>query len=214
MHMPRANTLALVVLSNILPLLGVLLAGWDIYTLLIFYWMETCVIAFWTVMTIAFHKGEETWTFDGLGRRTGGLASAGAGFIAVHAGFFMAIHLFLMSSLYGGDWPGHLRSPQVFLETFLIGQNLWPMLTLIGLHRAAIFREDRKEESVAPVIVSLYMRIVVMQVVIIFGAWGAMLLGSGWFGLILLVAMRTILDLRWPSILAYVLDKTNKAAKR
>ncbi len=211
MNLPPANTLAFVVLSNVLPLLGVLLAGWDIYTLLIFYWMETVVIAFWTVLTIAFHKGEETWTLDGFRRRTGGLASVGAGFIAVHAGFFMAIHLFLMSVLYGDEWPGHLGSAPIFLETFLVGQNLWPMLALIFLHRAAIFREDRKDASVAPVIVSLYMRIVVMQVVIIFGAWGAMLLGSGWFGLILLVAMRTMLDLRWPAILAYVLRMTEKA---
>lgn len=214
MIMPRANNLVLIVLSNILPLLGVLVAGWDIYTLLVFYWLESCVIAFWTVVTIAFHKGEETWTFDGYARRTGGLASAGAGFIAVHAGFFMAIHLFLMSALYGGDWPGHLKSPQIFLETFVIGQNLWPMLALVFAHRAAIFLEDRKADSVAPVVVSLYMRIVVMQVVIIFGAWGAMLLGNGWFGLILLVAMRAALDLHWPAILAYVLDKTGKAAAR
>ncbi len=214
MHMPRANTLALVVLSNILPLLGVLLAGWDIYTLLVFYWMETAIVAFWTVLTIAFHEGKETWTLDGFGRRTAGLAGAGAAFIAVHAGFFMSIHLFLMSALYGGDWLEHLKSPLVFLETFLIGQNLWPMLALVFVHRAAIFWEDRKQQSTAPVIVSLYMRIVVMQVVIVIGAWGAMLLDSGWFGLILLVAMRTALDLRWPDILAYVLRLTDKAAQK
>lgn len=207
MTLPRANTLALVVLCNVLPLLGVLLAGWDVYTLLVFYWCETVIIALWTVLTIAFHKGLETWTFDGAAPRTKSLASAGAGFVAVHAGFFMTIHLVLMSVLYGGDWPGHLRSPQAFIATFVIGETLWPMLALVFLHRAAMFSEDRKADTLTPLIASLYMRIVVMQVVIILGAWGVMLMGSGLFGLVLLVAMRAALDLYWPAILAYVLDK-------
>ncbi len=210
--MPHANSLILVVLSNILPLLGVLLAGWDIYTLLIFYWMETVIIAFWTVMTMAFHKGLETWTFDGPARQKSSLATGGPAFILVHSGFFMAIHLFLMSALYGDAWPGHLRSAQVFLETFLIGQKLWPMLALVFIHRAAMFWEDRNADSLSPLITSLYMRIVVMQVVIIIGAWGVMLLGSGLFGLILLISMRAALDLYWPSVLAYVQDKTNKTS--
>jgi hypothetical protein len=211
MHMPRANNLALVVLSNILPLLGVLLAGWDIYTLLIFYWMETVIVAFWTVMTMAFHTGLETWTFDGPTQRNAGFSVGGPVLVFVHSGFFMAIHLHLMSALYGGDWPGHLRSPEVFLDTFLVGQKLWPMLALVFVHRAAIFWEERNAASLSPVIASLYMRIVVMQVVIIIGAWGVMLLGSGLFGLILLITMRAGLDLYWPTVLAYVLDKTNKA---
>lgn len=211
MPIPSVNNPALVVLSNILPLLGVVLAGWDIYTLLIFYWLETGIIAFWTVMTMAFHKGLETWSFDGPAQRSNGLAAGGAAFVAVHAGFFMAIHLFLMSSLYGGDWPGHLRSPWIFLDTFVIGQKLWPMLALVFLHRAAMFWEDRRADSLTPQIVGLYTRIVVMQIVIIIGAWGAMLLGSGLFGLVLLVSMRAMLDLYWPQILAYVLRVSGKS---
>lgn len=214
MHMLRPGNLALVVLSNILPLLGVLLAGWDIYTLLIFYWMETAIIAFWTVMTMAFHKGLEIWTFDGPAQRNSGISAGGPAFILMHSGFFMAIHLYLMSMLYGDAWPGHLRSPQVFFETFLIGQKLWPMLAMVFLHRAAMFWEDRNADSLSPLITGLYMRIVVMQVVIIIGAWGVMLLGSGLFGLILLIAMRAGLDLYWPNVLAYVQDKTSKANSR
>ncbi len=201
--MPHANTLVLIVISNILPLAGVLLAGWDIYTLLVFYWCETLIVAFWTVMTIAFHQGEQTWSFDGPTARTNGAGGVAATFITLHAGFFLAIHLFLMNALYGGDWQGSMRSPLVFFETFVIGERLWPMLGLVFLHRGAIFLEERREKSVMPAIAGLYMRIVVMQIVIIIGAWGVMLTGSGMLGLILLVAGRAILDFQWPRLVRF-----------
>ncbi|ODT81786.1 MAG: hypothetical protein ABS76_10030 [Pelagibacterium sp. SCN 64-44] len=204
--LPSVQTLLLIALSNALPLLGVLVAGWDIYTLLVFYWCETLLVGFWTVLTIALHEGEETWSFSGPTKNTSPTAGWGAAFITVHAGFFMAIHLFLMSVLFGGDWPGHLRSASVFIDTFVIGQGLWPMLVVVCLQRAALFWQERNEPSVMPAIAGLYLRIIVMQVVIITGAWGAMLAGSGLFGLILLVGLRTLLDVFWPRLIGYAVD--------
>ena len=42
---------------NLLHILGVLLAGWDIHNLLITYWGETLVIGFWAVVTITRWRG-------------------------------------------------------------------------------------------------------------------------------------------------------------
>lgn len=206
MHIPHANTLAVTVFANLLPLAGVLLLGWDIYVLLIFYWCETAIIGFWTVITVALHRGEVTWSFDGPTKREGQVPWAIAIFLALHAGFFMAVHLFLLSALYGNAWPGSLRSPLAFFETFVIDQRLWPMLALVFVHQAMVFVEVRQAHSVVPSIVGLYMRIVVMQVVLIIGAWGVMLTGSGLFGLCLLVAGRAALDLFWPQVLKSVMS--------
>ncbi len=196
--------MALTILGNALPLLGVMLVGWDIYTLLIFYWCETMIFGFWTVVTIGFHRDSDAnapWRPDA--RRQGG--SAATVIVALHAGFFMAIHLFLMNSLYGKEWPGHLSSLGAFVDTFIIGQNLWPMLAGSFLQRALVFWEDHRANSVTAATVGLYLRIVVMQMVIIFGSWGVLMLGSGLFGLLLLVAMKTVLDLYWPRIIAFAL---------
>jgi len=204
--LPSPGALFLIVLSNALPLLGVVLAGWDIYTLLVFYWCETLVIGFWTVVTIALHEGEETWSFSGPTKASSPTAGWGAAFITLHAGFFLAIHLFLMSTLFGRDWPGHLRSASVFFDTFVIGQGLWPMLAVVFVQRGVLFWHEHREPSVLPAIAGLYLRIIVMQLVIIIGAWGVMLAGSGLFGLILLVGLRTLLDLFWPRLIGYVVD--------
>lgn len=206
-----ANSIASIVFSNLLPLLGVLYAGWDIYTLLVAYWFETLIIAFWTVITIDQHQGTETLGFSGRTRRNQGTAATGAAFITVHAGFFLAIHLFLMSALYGSGWPGHLQSAWVFIDTFVIGQGLWPMLAALFLQRAVIFWQERKAPSVLPAIAGLYLRIIVMQLVIIIGAWGVLLFGSGLWGLILLIAMKAALDLLWPRLIGWIVDNFYKS---
>lgn len=214
MNMPHANALPMIVLSNLLPLAGVLFAGWDVFTLLVFYWCETLIIGFWTVVTMALFKGEVTWSMDGPTHPASPSAAGAATMIAFHAGFFMAIHFFMMAQLYGEGWPGATRSVTAFVETFLIGQKLWPMLALVFLHRAAIFFEERKQTSLLPTVAGLYTRIVVMQVVIVIGAWGVMLTGSGLFGLILLIAMRVALDLYWPRLITYVVNTMMKSKKK
>lgn len=204
-------SLALTILGNALPLIGVLLVGWDIYTLLVFYWCETLIIGFWTVVTIALHEGRQTWSGAGaLGR--GPTSTTSTAFVVLlHAGFFMAIHLFLMSSLYGDAWPGHLRSVGTFIDTFVIGQGLWPMLGGVFLQRALIFWEERQAPSISPAMVGFYLRIFVMQIVIIFGSLGVLLVGSGLFGLMLLVALKTLLDLYWSRIVAYAVARFVRA---
>lgn len=203
---PPANRTGfwLAVLGNLLPLLGVLFAGWDIYTLLVFYWCETVIIALWTILTIVLHRGEETWGFSGATRRDMRSSLAGAALITVHCGFFLGLHLFLMSALYGAAWPGHLRSVSAFIDTFVIGQEFWQTLGLLFVQRAAIFWEELREPSVLPSIAGLYLRILVMQIVIVIGAWGVVLFGSGLWGLILLVAMKMMLEFLWPTLIAYM----------
>lgn len=206
-------SLVLTVLGNLLPLLGVLFAKWDIYTLLIYYWCETGIIGFWTVVTISLHEGDEGRSLDGATPRNATNSTTSALFITLHAGFFMAIHLFLMSSLYGEAWPGHLTSPQVFIETFLVEQNLWPMLAVVFLQRAAIVWQERHAPSIRPAIAGLYLRIIVMQVVIIIGSWGVLLLDTGLFGLMLLVLMKTLLDFYWPRVINYAVATMRMAPK-
>jgi len=205
-------TLAFTLLSNLLPLLGVLFLGWDVYTLLVYYWCETLIVAFWTVVTIACRKGKIGVRSDDPATRTG--SPYAALLVAMHVGVFIAIHLLLMSTLYGQEWPGHLDSPAVFIETFIIGQGLWPMLTLTFIQRAAVFWDAGGAENLPPAVVGLYVRIAVIQVVIVLGAWGVMLLDSGLIGVVLLVAAKTMLDLHWPKVFTWIVASSAEARRR
>ena len=49
--MQPANLILLA--ANLFPLVGVIFWGWDAFVLLMLYWLETAVIAFWTVARIA-----------------------------------------------------------------------------------------------------------------------------------------------------------------
>ena len=51
-YLPQPSTLILIA-ANLVPLLGVFLWGWDAFVLLVLYWLETAVIAFWTIVRIA-----------------------------------------------------------------------------------------------------------------------------------------------------------------
>ena len=40
------------VAANLLPLAGVVFWGWDAFVILMLYWLETVVIAFWTILPV------------------------------------------------------------------------------------------------------------------------------------------------------------------
>jgi hypothetical protein len=194
-----------IVLVNILPVFGVLFAGWDIYTLLITYWCETLIVGFWAIVTIGLHEGEETpRPFTGMAGHGSADPASNPALAILPAGFLLALHLFLTSRLYGGAWPGHLNSVSTFIDTFLIGQGIWSALAVFFVQRAAICWQDRKAPSILPTIAGLNLRVTVMQFVIIFGAGGVILSGSGLLGLVLLAGLKTLLDLRWPRLVDWV----------
>jgi len=195
---------ASIMLGNILPIAGVLFAGWDIYTLLIAYWCETLIVGFWAIVTIGVHEGEEAAGLPSLSARSSATAATNPALAIMPAGFLLALHLFLISRLYGGAWPGHLSSVSTFVETFLLGQGLWPALAFFFVQQAAICWRDRRAPSILPTIAGVNLRVTVMQFVIIFGAGGVMLSGSGLPGLLLLAGLKTLLDLRWPRLVDWV----------
>ena len=39
--------------ANLIPLAGVLFWQWDTFQLLMLYWMETVIVAFWTIRRLA-----------------------------------------------------------------------------------------------------------------------------------------------------------------
>jgi hypothetical protein len=194
-----------IVLGNILPVAGVLFVGWDIYTLLITYWCETLIVGFWAIVTIGLHDGEETpRPLTDMSSRASADPASNPALALLPAGFLLALHLFLIGRLYGGAWPGHLNSVSTFIDTFLIGQELWPALAVFFVQQAAICWQDRKAPSILPTIAGLNLRVTVMQFVIIFGAGGVMLSGSGLLGLVLLAGLKTLLDLRLPRLVGWV----------
>jgi hypothetical protein len=184
-----ANLILLAV--NLVPLIGVMAWGWDAFVLLMLYWLETAVIAFWTVLRIATMPKVALGdiTFSGTDKTPAPLALAA--FFTVHAGIFMLVHFLFLWELFSGEWSRKIRGIGAFFDEMVIGTGLWVPLLALFIGRGVLLLFDtvkpwlwRKLRLVtrssgqpqstlgpgASLLFGLYIRIVVMQVTIIIGA--------------------------------------------
>jgi hypothetical protein len=85
------------VAADLFPLAGIAFWHWDAFLLLMLYWMDTAVIAFWAMARIAVTPREG---LNGLRISSGGKSTnspaAVVGFFAVHCGIFMAVHFLFL----------------------------------------------------------------------------------------------------------------------
>ncbi|HVY19405.1 MAG TPA: DUF6498-containing protein [Bauldia sp.] len=206
----------IVVAANLVPLAGVVFWGWDVFVLLILYWLETAVIGFWTIMRLLLVSEAGSAT---LGRMAGPARVIGRGFqavfITVHAGIFMTVHFLFLWTLFAGAWADVVHGPIDFVRVLVIGTGLWLPLLFLFLVRGWFVLRDVVLGSVdmeGDVLSGLYIRIVVMQFAIILGGWLAQLTGGGTGTLILLVIGKTGVELYAGRLSGKVDAATAKAA--
>jgi Family of unknown function (DUF6498) len=112
----------LLLASNAVPVVGLLAWHWDAFLLLLSYWLETAVIAFWTLVQIAVCP---RLALGGSGPQPGPIRRA---FIlmqvALFTGFFMAVHFSIIWEAFGGR-PGLLTTASEFFATILWQSGLW-----------------------------------------------------------------------------------------
>jgi hypothetical protein len=208
----------LLIAANALPLVGILLWGWDAFEILVLYWSETAIIGFWTLFRLsAFMLAPENSTATGWRRL---LAPTAVGlFFTLHAGIFMLVHFVFLWSLFSGDWASRINGPQSFVSVLIIGAGLWvPLLALFivrGLmtlyalfgDRLVRLRSGGRRQTLRPVpraaaveptegnaIGGFYRRIIIMHLAILGGGFLAML--GSIAPLVLLVVVKTVIDVR------------------
>jgi hypothetical protein len=212
----------LLLAANLVPLVGVILWGWDAFVLLMLYWLETAVIAFWTVVRIATMSRDALGMMKIEGQRGPSSPIGMALFFTAHAGLFMAVHFLILWTLFSDDWSQRIHGVGSFMTEMVIGTGLWVPLAVLFVVRGGLMLFDAaqpalwrrlgfiesppRKAGVGPaetVIFGLYIRIVVMQVTIIFGAWFALLLGTSG-ALVVLIALKTAVDLSFQALLDHI----------
>jgi hypothetical protein len=207
----------LLVASDLFPLAGIWFWHWDTFLLLMLYWMDTAVIAFWTIARIA------ATSRDGLNdlRITPGGKSinspwAVSAFFVVHCGVFMAVHFLFLWVMFSGEWSRRIHGPGDFVHQIVVENRLWLPLAGLMLSRGVSFlfhvikpgllaRIERAlfpgrpvrihvpAESVGSEIALLYVRVVIMQLAIIVGGFLSILLGS-MAPFVILILLKTVVD--------------------
>jgi hypothetical protein len=222
MRVPFNASSLLLVAANLLPIVGVVWWGWDAFVLLMLYWLETAIIGFWTIARLIASPSP----VDMSGKPLDGMSTIGrialAAFITLHAGIFMAVHFFFLWILFSGEWANRITGVGSFMRVMIVGTDLWLPLAFLFVVRGALVMVPALRRRLGIVgdappadaenpVFGLYVRIVVMQFTIILGAWFAVLAGDSVGPLILLIALKTAVDLFSERIARHVAAKGAEA---
>ena len=205
--------IALLVAANLLPLVGVLFWGWNLWSIIILYWIENGIVGALNVPKMLLARGG-----DGAGGTQGRVLMTA--FFCVHYGLFWLVHgmfvwlfLPLFTGLgtftvpvgFGGAPLGFGGAP------FGAGDGLvfsgiqadalrWGAIALLASHLVSFFlnyvgRREYLTRSMGAQMFAPYARLAVLHVTILLGAFVVAFLGQPIGVLVVLVALKTVLDL-------------------
>jgi hypothetical protein len=185
----RASSV-LAIAGNAIPVLGVIFFGWDLFLVLALFWLENVVIGLFGILRVALAPGKvRRRLFEPL-------------FFVVHYGGFMFAHAMLLLSVFGDtarvdggvhepvELLHYLWRPGVALATVaLLLSHGWAFLSeLAGGGRDAL---SAREAMTLP-----YRRVLITQAGLLLGAVLVDKLGQPVVGLVVLLAVKTLIDYR------------------
>lgn len=196
----RHLSVALLVVSNVIPLIGVFAWGWDVAAILILYWSENLILGFLTIVKMIVNS-----PIGGIFSSAFFLVHYG-GFCGMHGFFVLAMTVGDMGDPVGGDpWPLWLVFVQILVnvveQVLAIAPAEWiiAFAALFVSHTLSLItnyfgRGEYRDQTTNSLMMAPYKRMVVLHVAIIFGGWGVMLLGSPVWLLIVLIALKIGID--------------------
>jgi len=193
--------------ANAIPLFGVLFLNWDAFYVVLLYWTENIVVGFYNVLKMM---------FAAVPRPVAHLGKLFLiPFFIVHYGGFTAIHGFFVLALFhkdaqgppmgGTDWPCFLVFVQMlfnvirYMYSVIPPQVRFAVLALFISHGVSFVQNyliKREYTTAKPdkLMGSPYGRVVVMHIAILAGGFLTMAVGSPAPLLVILVGLKTILD--------------------
>src|SRR5215469_5039766 len=199
----RWLNLLFVLLLNAVPLYGVQKLGWSASTVVVLYWFENLLIAFFTCARIALHRKltrkRGHWRKGQLGTKVNDQPSQAGllGEYAVMAFVFTLVHGIFVGAfvLIGAD--NHSGDPRWAFSAAQFWQGAqWMALALIAdfLVDAAVMR-GRSFAWIRAYVGQRMGRVIIMHLAIIFGMWGMMATESPFAVLYVLIGLKTLWDL-------------------
>jgi hypothetical protein len=205
---------------NLIPLVGVLFGRWTVATLLVLYWVENGIVGILNVPKILLAEGPvTTGTSDPLGRavRSNRISPAMripiAGFFLIHYGIFWLVHGVFVWTLpmflaprpeLGPDgFPGlgATSLPAVAAAASVDGSAVfWGAIGLAVSHGLSFVvndlgRGEYRKVSAAQQAGRPYGRLVILHMAILLGAIVSLTIGSPIGALLVLVVLKTAIDL-------------------
>jgi len=193
---PRLSAAVLVV-ANLVPLYGVAALGWPVFAVLLLFWVENVIVGLLNIarMLCADPADPAQW-----------LAKLFfVPFFCVHYGMFTAVHGVFVFGFFGGVKATGSSDGMFPITRWLVAigeQGLWLAVAALAVsHLFSFFwnflaRGEFRRASVGELMGKPYGRVVVLHLTILVGGFGITALGSPVWALLLLVGLKTAIDLR------------------
>lgn len=186
------------VISNLVPLFGVLFWNWSLFNILFLYWLESAIIGFFNILKMRKIGG------DGGKSDINFFILHYGGFMAGHFGFlyiFFSPNSFFIKFNYAVLRPFE-DIPEVGLSViFPIITVLPAFISLLLSHGVSYYKnfignkEYLKVKSLRVQMMKPYSRIVLMHLVLFFGGFGVMFSGNTIPVLVILIFLKMIFDI-------------------
>ena len=181
------------ILANLVPLYGVIFLGWKVFLLMMLFWTENVIIGFFNVLKMLLCKPDQPQVW--LGKL------AAIPFFCIHYGIFTMVHGVFVFFVFGGWMEGGPSFPNLSVIADDIGrfQIIWGILALFLSHMISfivnyIGKGEYKKRDLNQLVTEPYTRVVILHITIIVGAFLMAILGGPIGGLILLIALKTLVD--------------------
>jgi Family of unknown function (DUF6498) len=180
------------VAANLVPLVSVVAFHWTVFSVLLMYWCENVVVGALNVLRMAAADPQDP------------AANVGKLFLIpffiFHYGMFTLVHGIFVLTLFG---PGGGTSLNPERLVAAVGQaGIWYGVLAMALSHGFSFLHnylwggEYRRVSLQQVMFQPYSRVMVLHFTILFGGLGAKALGAPIGALVILVAAKTLLDLR------------------
>jgi hypothetical protein len=197
--------LVALVVANLIPLWGVVFWGWDAFNIVLLYWSENIVVGFYNILKMAFAKVSHPAEHLGKLFMIPFFSVHYGGFCAVHGSFVLMLFKEDSSFMNNTTWPCFFVFLQMLLNVIKNAFSImslemrYAMVALFLSHGISfvynyLMKGEYARVELNKLMGSPYARIVVMHMAIIFGAFLTAALGSPVGILIILVALKTYLD--------------------
>lgn len=184
------------VLANLVPVYGVLVLGWDVFPLMLLFWLENVVIGLFNVLRLLCARPADgpTWL----------VKLFMVPFFVVHYGLFTFVHGVFVLALFSGSGDGGTGMPFGLIRPVADAIATWhlglPLLVLTASHLYSFVTNylvggEYRRTPLLKIMFLPYGRVIALHVAIVLGGLFAQVLGSPVWALLLLIAVKIGFDL-------------------
>ncbi|HEY1171459.1 MAG TPA: DUF6498-containing protein [Verrucomicrobiae bacterium] len=185
----------IIIAGNLVPLVGVMFFGWEAFTLMLLFWCENVIVGVFTALRMLLARPRET--------KAWAAKAFLLPFFCVHYGIFTFVHGMFVISFFGrsdGFMPMH-SGPGDLIPAVQEAKLGWAIAGIVASYAVYFFWDylrtgDYRKATLPQIAMEPYGRVIVLHVAILLGGILLAIFNAPSIVLLLLVALKTALDVR------------------